>query len=141
MARSPCRECLIRESRSAAVHEDFFDEIGTFHPSVRSLTQSHSGWRRSFGPRVTIGTPGYIASAFAAAVEQQHAAAQEIAANVQQAAIGTQEISRNIEWGSRAAATTSDAASTSLGASDHQHAQASTFGETLRGLLAQLRAA
>lgn len=50
-----------------------------------------------------IGKMDEIASAIAAAVEEQGAATQEIARNVEQAAIGTQDVSSNIQGVTQAA--------------------------------------
>jgi methyl-accepting chemotaxis protein len=82
-----------------------------------------------------------ISAAIAVAVEEQQAAANEIARNVQQASQGTQEVTRNIEGVSRAAMTTSSAASSSLEASKSLEAQAEALVDSLDRFLTQLRAA
>jgi methyl-accepting chemotaxis protein len=82
-----------------------------------------------------------ISAAIAAAVEEQQAAAHEIARNVQQASQGTQEVSQNIEGVGRAAMSTSSAASSSLAASKLLNGQAATLVTSLDEFLMQMRAA
>jgi methyl-accepting chemotaxis protein/aerotaxis receptor len=64
----------------------------------------------------TIARLSEIASAIAAAVEQQGAATQEIARNVQQAANGTQQVSSNVGDVQRGASETGSASSQVLSA-------------------------
>ncbi len=64
----------------------------------------------------TIGRLSEIASAIAAAVQQQGAATQEIARNVQQAAQGTQQVSSNVGDVQRGASETGSASSQVLSA-------------------------
>jgi methyl-accepting chemotaxis protein/aerotaxis receptor len=64
----------------------------------------------------TIARLSEIASAIAAAVEQQGAATQEIARNVQQAAQGTQQVSSNVGHVQRGASETGSASSEVLSA-------------------------
>ncbi len=62
----------------------------------------------------TIGDINEIASAIAAAVEEQGAATQEIARNVEQASTGTQEVSSSITHVTQAASEAGDAAKQQL---------------------------
>jgi methyl-accepting chemotaxis protein len=70
------------------------DEISQQIQGIQSATQESVGAIREIGN--TIGRMSEIASAIAAAVEEQGAATQEIARNVQRAAQGTQQVSANI---------------------------------------------
>jgi methyl-accepting chemotaxis protein len=70
------------------------DEISQQIQGIQSATQESVGAIREIGN--TIGRMSEIASAIAAAVEEQGAATQEIARNVQRAAQGTQQVSSNI---------------------------------------------
>ena len=60
---------------------------------------------------MTIGRISEIASAIAAAIEEQGAATQEVARNVQQAAVGTQQVASNIADVERGAGETGSASS------------------------------
>lgn len=81
----------------------------------------------------TIGEISEIATAIAAAVEEQGSATREIARNVQQAASGTQEVTSNIAGVSSGAGETSVAANEVLGAASELSHQA----EQLRGEVGQ----
>ena len=69
-------------------------EIGQQITGIQSATQDSVGAIRDIGGTIT--RLAEIASAIAAAVEEQGAATQEIARNVQQAAQGTQQVSSNV---------------------------------------------
>jgi methyl-accepting chemotaxis protein len=89
----------------------------------------------------TITEISEIATAIAAAVEEQMAATQEIARNVQQAALGTEEVSRNIGGVKQAATETGEAAgqvlSAARGLSGHSH----ELAEQVNAFLADVKAA
>jgi methyl-accepting chemotaxis protein len=70
------------------------DEISQQIQGIQSATQESVDAIREIGN--TIARMSEIASAIAAAVEEQGAATQEIARNVQRAAQGTQQVSSNI---------------------------------------------
>ena len=80
-----------------------------------------------------------ISGGISAAVEQQRAAAGEIALNVQQAAAGTQEVSRSIAEVSTAAAESGGAAGDALSAAAGLRTQAGALATALEGFLASLR--
>ncbi|WP_417431909.1 methyl-accepting chemotaxis protein [Kiloniella sp.] len=70
------------------------DEIGTQITGIQNATSDAVAAIGSIGK--TIGNMDEIASAIAAAVEQQMAATQEIARNVERAASGTETVTHNI---------------------------------------------
>jgi methyl-accepting chemotaxis protein len=89
------------------------DEIGTQIASMQTATQdSVSAIKEISG---TIGRIAEIASAIAAAIEQQGAATQEISRNVAQAARGTSEVATNITDVNRGASETGSASTQVLG--------------------------
>ncbi|SBV93495.1 Methyl-accepting chemotaxis sensory transducer [uncultured Alphaproteobacteria bacterium] len=88
-----------------------------------------------------IGEINQISSAIAAAVEQQTAAAAEIARNVQQAAVGTQEIAGNIAGVNQAAGETGAASQQVLAASQSLSVQASDLRTVVHSFLGGVRAA
>jgi methyl-accepting chemotaxis protein len=88
------------------------DEIGNQIDGVQTATNGAVTAIESIGR--TIGEIDEIASAIAAAVEEQGAATQEIARNVEQAAAGTREVSGNIAGVTHAAGETGQAASGQL---------------------------
>jgi methyl-accepting chemotaxis protein len=114
-------------------------EIGGQITSMQVATQDSVVAIKEIGG--TIGHISEIASAIAAAVEEQGAATKEIARNVQQAARGTEHVSGNIVSVNQTAEQTGVAA-------DQVHRAAETLGrqaETLRAdvdtFLANIRAA
>jgi methyl-accepting chemotaxis protein len=114
-------------------------EIGGQITSMQVATQDSVVAIKEIGG--TIGHISEIASAIAAAVEEQGAATKEIARNVQQAARGTEHVSGNIVGVNQTAEQTGVAA-------DQVHRAAETLGrqaETLRAdvdtFLANIRAA
>jgi methyl-accepting chemotaxis protein len=89
----------------------------------------------------TIAQISEIASAIAAAIEQQGAATQEIARNVQQAARGTEQVSSNITGVNHAATDTDRAANHVLSSADELRGQADTLRLEVDKFLAGIRAA
>jgi methyl-accepting chemotaxis protein len=89
----------------------------------------------------TISEINQIVTTFAAAIEEQGAATDEIARNVQQAAIGTQEVSNNIIGVTRAASETGAAASQALGVAGELSKQSDALLTEVDGFLAEVRAA
>ncbi|MBR0850683.1 methyl-accepting chemotaxis protein [Bradyrhizobium diazoefficiens] len=89
----------------------------------------------------TIDKVSEIASAIAAAIEQQGAATQEIARNVQQAAKGTEQVSSNITGVNHAATDTDRAANHVLTSADELRGQADTLRLEVDRFLAGIRAA
>ncbi len=89
-------------------------EIGEQIAGIQSATQDSVTAIREIGD--TIARLSEIASAIAAAVEEQGAATQEIARNVQQAAQGTQQVTDNVGDVERGATETGSASSQVLSA-------------------------
>jgi methyl-accepting chemotaxis protein len=89
------------------------DEIGTQIATMQTATQDSVAAIKEIGG--TIGRISEIASAIAAAVEEQGAATQEIARNVQQAAQGTTKVATNITDVNRGASETGAASAQVLG--------------------------
>ena len=84
-------------NQTAKATEQISEQIGT----VQSSTEESASTIEEVVD--VIGKMDEIASAIAAAVEEQGAATQEIARNVEQAAIGTQDVSSNIQGVTQAA--------------------------------------
>jgi methyl-accepting chemotaxis protein len=89
----------------------------------------------------TIGEINEIATAIAAAVDEQGAATQEMARSVQQAASGTQHVSSNVVGVNEAAVETGGAASEVLRAAEALGHQAETLRAEIDRFLANIRAA
>ena len=115
------------------------DEIGAQIGQIQSATQEAVGAIGSIG-RI-IGQVNEIASAIAAAVEEQGAATQEIARNVEEASHGTREVSSNIGGVTQAASETGEASSQILGAARELSQQSETLRSKVEGFLAQIRGA
>jgi methyl-accepting chemotaxis protein len=82
-----------------------------------------------------------IATAIAAAIEEQNAATGEISENVAQAARGSQEITTNIVGVTQAAAETGSAASQVLGTAGGLTLQADKLQAEVINFIATVRAA
>jgi methyl-accepting chemotaxis protein len=82
-------------------------EISQQISGIQNATAQSVGAIKEIGD--TIGRMSEIASAIAAAVEQQGAATQEISRNIQQAALGTTEVSSNVTDVQRGASETGSA--------------------------------
>ena len=91
--------------KTAGATGEIESQVAAIQSATRDAVTSIQGIGR------TIDEISGIASAIAAAVEEQGAATHEIARNVQQAAIGTQEVTNNIVGVSRRAGETSGSAS------------------------------
>ncbi|MFM2043807.1 MAG: hypothetical protein RLY86_2383 [Pseudomonadota bacterium] len=88
-----------------------------------------------------IGEVNQIASAIAAAIEEQGAATREIARNVEQAAQGTHEVSANIGSVTTAAAEAGAAASQVAGSSGELSRQSALLSRQVDRFLEEMRAA
>ena len=89
----------------------------------------------------TIGSVNEIATAIAAAVEEQGVATTEIARNIQQAALGTQEVSGNIAGVSDAAGQTRETAKRLLSSADQLSTESETMRDSVERFFAAIRAA
>ena len=88
----------------------------------------------------TIGQMSEIATAIAAAIEEQNAATSDIASNVQQAAQGTQEVSNNVTIVTTAIQESSAASSEVLATSGELARQAETLRSEVTRFIATIRA-
>ncbi len=89
----------------------------------------------------TITEINHIATAIAAAVEEQDAATREIARNVQQAAVGTQEIANNIAGVQTTTQGAASSADNVLSAASTLSREAETLRREVDGFINRIRAA
>ena len=115
------------------------EEIGAQINGIQAATQDSVKAIQGIGE--TIGRIDEIASAIAAAVEEQGAATQEIARNVEQAAAGTQEVSSNISGVTQAASETGQASNQILEAANDLTRQSERLKTEVVGFLDTVRAA
>jgi methyl-accepting chemotaxis protein len=115
------------------------DEIRSQIASMQSVTTSAVSAIRNIGQ--TIGEINDVATAIAAAVEQQGTATREIARNIQHAAGGTSEVSSNIVGVSTASAEAGTAAGEVLKASDALRREAEGLRAEIDAFLTNIRAA
>jgi methyl-accepting chemotaxis protein len=115
------------------------DEIRRQIAGMQQVATSAVGALRNIGQ--TIGEINEVATAIAAAVEQQGAATREIARNIQHAASGTSEVSSNIVGVSAASAEAGSAASEVLEASGGLRREADILRDEIHAFLANIRAA
>ncbi len=106
---------------------------------IQNASQEAAGAIEGIGK--TIGEVNEIASAIAAAVEEQGAATSEIARNVEQAAAGTNEVSSNIVQVTEAAGEGGKAATEVLGAAGELSSQSETLRAEMDKFLAGIRTA
>lgn len=114
-------------------------EIGQQISSIQTATKESVETIHEIGS--TIASVNEIATAIAAAVEEQGVATSEIARNVQEAARGTQEVSGNIGGVSQAASNTGETASHLLNASSDLSRQASELRNEVESFFAMIKAA
>jgi methyl-accepting chemotaxis protein len=121
--------------QTAKATEDIAQQIGAIQAStdgaVGAIARINS----------TIREISEIASAIAAAVEEQRAATQEIARNVQEAATGTAEVSTNVSALESAASSTGAAASQVLGAAGELAQQSEVLSQEVGQFLSSVKAA
>jgi methyl-accepting chemotaxis protein len=103
------------------------EEIGQQIAAVQSATGG------------TIRRVDEIASAIAAAVEEQGAATREIARNVEQASVGTNEVTAHLNHLTLATAEAGEAAGSVLAVSENLSGQAGQLQGEVRGFLAGVR--
>jgi methyl-accepting chemotaxis protein len=114
-------------------------EIGQQVLAIQEATRESVGSIQQVG--ATIASVNEIATAVAAAVEEQGAATAEIARNVQEASRGTQEVSSNISGVSQAASETGQTATQLLEAANELTRQSDTLRSQVEGFFATIRAA
>jgi len=114
-------------------------EIGQQILSIQDATRDSVGVIHQIG--ATIASVDEVATAIAAAVEQQGVATAEIARNVQEAAQGTHDVSSNIGGVSQAAGQTGITASELLTASQVLSIQTDALRSEVEDFFAAIRAA
>ena len=114
-------------------------EISQQISGIQAATQESVGAIKEIGD--TISRMSEIASAVAAAVEEQGAATQEISRNVQQAAHGTQQVSANIADVQRGATETGSASSQVLTAAKSLSGESGRLKREVGKFLSSVRAA
>ena len=115
------------------------EEIAQQIAAIQTATGAAVGAIKGIGQ--TIGEINEIATAIAAAVEQQSAATEEISRNVTHAADGTEAVARKIGAVTLAAGETGSAAGQVLSAADELSRQSDTLERKVEGFLSQIRAA
>jgi methyl-accepting chemotaxis protein len=113
------------------------DEISQQILAIQAATKQSVGSIQEIG--ATIATVNEIATAVAAAVEQQGMATAEIARNIQEAARGTQEVSSNICGVSQAASETGQTAAQLLSSANELSRQSETLRTSVEGFFAAIR--
>jgi methyl-accepting chemotaxis protein len=114
-------------------------EIGQQVTGIQAATQESVGAIKGISD--TIERLSEIASAIAAAMQEQGAATQEISRNVQQAAQGTHEVSANITDVQRGASETGSASSRVLTAAQSLSGDSGRLKAEVRKFLTSVRAA
>jgi methyl-accepting chemotaxis protein len=114
-------------------------EIGQQILAIQQATKESVGSIQEIG--ATIALVNEIATAIAAAVEEQGMATAEIARNVQEAARGTQEVSSNICGVSQAASETGQTAAKLLSSANELSQQSEMLRTSIEGFFAEIRAA
>jgi methyl-accepting chemotaxis protein len=114
------------------------DEISQQILAIQAATNQSVNSIQEIG--ATIASVNEIATAIAAAVEQQGMATAEIARNVQEAARGTQEVSSNIAGVSQAASETDRTGTRMLSAANEISQQSDLLRTSVEGFFAAMRA-
>ena len=114
-------------------------EIGQQILAIQNATRESVGSIQEIG--TTIASVNEIATAIAAAVEEQGMATAEIARNVQEAARGTQGVSSNISGVSQAASETGQTATRLLSSANELSQQSEALRTQVEGFFAAIRAA
>jgi methyl-accepting chemotaxis protein len=114
------------------------DEIGAQIQEVQQATAQAVVMIQSMTK--TIGNISEIATAIAAAVEEQGEATETIARNVNEASVGTKEVSDNIDGVSQASSETGQASVQVLGAARDLSEQAEHLHEDIERFISHIRA-
>ena len=120
-------------TQTAKATDEIAQQIGSVQTETKKAVDAISQVSAS------IGRVNGIASAIAAAVQQQTAATREIARNIEQAAIGTQEVSSNIVGVSEAIKMTGESAATVLKASQSLSSDSGTMKHKVVGFVGTVR--
>lgn len=114
-------------------------EIGQQITAIQEATRESVGSIEEIG--ATIASVNEIATAIAAAVEEQGMATAEIARNVQEAARGTQEVSSNISGVSQTASETGQTATQLLSSANELSQQSEMLRTQVEGFFTAIRSA
>jgi methyl-accepting chemotaxis protein len=114
-------------------------EIGQQILAIQEATKESVGSIQEIG--TTIASVNEIATAIAAAVEQQGMATAEIARNVQEAARGTHQVSSNITGVSQTAGETGQTAAALLSSANDLSQQSRTLRSQVEGFFAAIKSA
>ncbi len=106
--------------------------------AIQTATRESVGSIQEIG--ATIASVNEIATAIAAAVEEQGMATAEIARNIQEAARGTQEVSSNISGVSQAASETGQTAGQLLSSANELTQQSEVLRTSVEGFFVEIRA-
>lgn len=128
-------EVKLLATQTAKATDDIAGQVG----AIRGATGEAVEAIKSIS--TTIGQINEIATAIAAAVEEQGAATQEIARNIQQASKGTADVTENISSVTHATAKTGKAADQVLAASGDLSAQAKQLRDEVDQFMGNLRRA
>ncbi len=121
-------------NQTAKATEEIGSQIGDIQNVTKSAAEAIAGIRK------TIGEVNEIATAIAAAVEEQNTATEEISKNVQQAAAGTREVSSNISGVTQAAGETGQAAQQVLESAQSLSRESETLRSEVQRFLTEVRA-
>ncbi|HYE01181.1 MAG TPA: methyl-accepting chemotaxis protein [Alphaproteobacteria bacterium] len=121
-------------NQTAKATEDISSQISAIQAATREAVTAIGGIGQ------TIGQVNEIATAIAAAVEEQGAATEEISRSVQDAARSTGKLSANIGTVSRVAGETGRSAELVLNAAGEMTRQMDSLHEQVDGFLAEVRA-
>ncbi len=122
-------------SQTAKATEDISTRIASIQAATNNAVAATLEVTR------TITEINHIATAIAAAVEEQDAATREIARNVQQAAVGTQEIANNIAGVQTTAQGAAGSAENVLSAAGSLSREAESLRREVDGFINRIRAA
>ena len=122
-------------TQTAKATEEIGGQIGGIQSATKDAVASIQGIGK------TIGEINEIASAIAAAVEEQGAATQEIARNVEQAAAGTADVSSNIVGVTKAAGETGQVSAQVLEVAGQLSKQADVLRTQVGTFLTEVKAA
>ncbi len=122
-------------NQTARATEEIGGQIGEIQGATQDSVQAIQGITK------TIGEISEIASAIAAAVEEQGAATSEIARNVEQAATGTNEVSSNIGSVTQAAGEAGQSASQVLQSANELSQQSDMLKSEVEKFITQVRSA
>ena len=122
-------------TQTAKATEEIGGQIGGIQSATKDAVASIQGIGK------TIGEINEIASAIAAAVEEQGAATQEIARNVEQAAAGTADVSSNIVGVTKAAGETGQVSAQVLEVAGQLSKQADVLRTQVSTFLTEVKAA